>query len=245
MLPALLFAAMLAQDGSFDAASIKLSQHPVGPDYNNKISITGTGLRGSNVTLKRLIGEAYGLQPHQVSGGPSWLDSTEYEIEATSGRSVTREETRSMLRRLLEERFRLATHNEAKEMRAFELVVDKNGPKIRPAKDGDAAAATEFPNFHGSLQQFANVLAVQLSIPVMDDPGKPGMASGGPLPVIDRTGLPGIYDFRVEARPEPGGDMITLWQRILQDQLGLRLENRKTRVEILVVDRVERTPSAN
>ena len=140
---------------------------------------------------------------------------------------------------------RLAAHSGAKEIRAFELIVDKDGPKIQPAKNAETPAAAEFPNFHGSMQQFADVLSVQLSIPVMDDPGKPGMASGGPVPVLDKTGLAGVYDFRTEVRPEPGGDMITLWQRVLRNQLGLRLENRKTRVEVLVVDRAEKIPAAN
>lgn len=241
----LLSSALFAQDASFDAAAIKLSQHPVGKDFNNQLSIGGMGLRGSNITLKRLIVEAYGLQPHQVSGGPNWLDSNEYEIEARSDQVVTKEQLRLMLRKLLAERFRLATHKDSKELRVFELVVDKNGPKIHPVKETEAPPAAGFPNFHGSLQQFANVLSVQLSIPVMDDPGKPGMASEGPVPVIDKTGLTGTYDFRAEVRPETGADMITLWQRVLQDQLGLKLENRKSKIDILVVDRAERFPIAN
>jgi uncharacterized protein (TIGR03435 family) len=62
---------------------------------------------------------------------------------------------------------------------------------------------------------------------------------------LDQTGLPGIYDFSVDVRPEAGGDMFLLWQRVLRDQLGLKLEGQKAKVEFLVVDRAERTPAAN
>jgi uncharacterized protein (TIGR03435 family) len=62
---------------------------------------------------------------------------------------------------------------------------------------------------------------------------------------LDKTGLPGIYDFGVDIRPEPGSDMFTLWQRVLKDQMGLRLESRRGDVDVLVVDGAERVPTAN
>jgi uncharacterized protein (TIGR03435 family) len=63
--------------------------------------------------------------------------------------------------------------------------------------------------------------------------------------VVDKTGLAGVFDFPVEFRPEAGGDMYVFWQRILQDQLGLKLERRKSMVEFWVVDRATRIPTAN
>jgi len=125
------------------------------------------------------------------------------------------------------------------------LVGDKSGPKIHAVKDGAVPAAGGGRRFRGDLQQFANLLAVQLTITLTDDPGKPSMASATPVPVVDKTGLPGIYEFSVDIKPELGGDMFTLWQRVLQDQLGLKLENRKRSVEVLVVDRAERVPTGN
>ena len=79
----------------------------------------------------------------------------------------------------------------------------------------------------------------------MDDPGRPSVASGPPVPVVDKTGLQGIFDFNIEIRPEAGVDMYTLWQRVLQEQLGLRLESRKDKVDVLVVDGADRMPTAN
>jgi len=225
---------------AFDVASVKPSQQLVGKDYNNRISIGDAGVRGRNVTLKRLIQEGYSVAPYQVSAGPRWLDSDEYELEAKSDRPATKEELRSMLRSLLTDRFRLVFHRETKEMRVYELVVDQNGPRIRPSTSAEAG-----PGFHGTLQEFANLLSVQLTIPTIEDPTKPAIARGAPAPVIDRTGLSGVYDIRAEVRPEIGADMVTLWQRVLQEQLGLKLENRRSNVEVLVVDTAERTPIPN
>jgi uncharacterized protein (TIGR03435 family) len=142
-----------------------------------------------------------------------------------------------MLRTLLAERFRLTQHRETKELRVYELVTDQGGPKVQAIKTG--------LHFHGDLRQFADFLAIQLAISVSDDPGRPGRASGPPVPVLDKTGLPGIYDFGVDIRPEPGSDMFTLWQRVLKDQMGLRLESRRGDVDVLVVDGAERVPTAN
>ena len=70
-----------AQPATFEVASVKASPRPVGPDYNNQITISPSGLIGRNVTLRRLVAEAHGLQMNQVAG-PRWLDQNEYEIDA-------------------------------------------------------------------------------------------------------------------------------------------------------------------
>lgn len=225
----------------FEVASVKPSLRELGKDAGSRVTFGAVGISGRNVTLKHLIVQAYRLQPYQVFGGPNWLDGNEYDIDARAGGPATRERLMSMLRRLLADRFRLSTHSETRELRIYELVTGKNGPKIHPLKD------TETPQgrFRGDLQQFANFLSVQLTIPVLDDPGKPGVASAAPVPVLDKTGLPGVYDINVDMKPETGVDMFTLWQRALQDQLGLKLETRKDKVPVLVVDHVERIPVAN
>jgi uncharacterized protein (TIGR03435 family) len=234
---------------SFDVASIKPSPRQVGRDANNQVSITPSGFTGRNVTLKRLVVQAYGLQPYQIFGGPNWLDGAEYDVDAKADGPLTKERLAAMLRTLLAERFHLAVHHDARELRVYELTVDKGGPKIHPIQDSDAPAAKGAAagprGFRGDLQQFANLLSIQLSIPVMDDPTRPSIASGPPVPVVDKTGLQGIFDFNVEIRPETGVDMYTLWQRVLREQLGLRLESRKDRADVLVVDGAERIPTTN
>ncbi len=95
------------------------------------------------------------------------------------------------------------------------------------------------------MRQFADLLALQLTIPSSDDPGRPARASGPPVPVLDKTGLDGIYDFDVDIKPELGSHMFTLWQRVLQDKMGLRLESRRGEVSVLVVDDARKVPSAD
>lgn len=240
----LLIAAMQAQ--SFDVASVKPSPKTAGKDYNNRIAIGGATFSGRNVTLKRLVVEAYAVAPPQVFGGPKWLDENEYDVEAKADRPAAKEQLRLMLRTLLAARFHLAVHRETRELKVYAMVAGKSGPKIQPVKDGEGTAAPlGSRHFHGDFEQLANLISVQLSIAIPDDPTRPGVASGPPVPVFDKTGLPGIYDFDIDMKPEPGADPLALWQRVLQEQLGLKLESRRTPVEGIVVDGAERVPMEN
>jgi uncharacterized protein (TIGR03435 family) len=243
------FAQGAASQPAFAVASVKPSRHELGRDANSRISIGPAGLSGTNVTLKHLITEAYGVQPYQVFGGPNWLDTDEYDVDAKADGPTTSEQAALMLRGLLTDRFRLVLHREARELRVYDLVADKHGAKIRATMDAETPAAKSGAagprNFHGDMRQFADLLSIQLSIALPDDPTKPGRASGQPVPVRDKTGLSGIFDFSVEVKPEAGADMFTLWQSVLQDQLGLKLESRKAPVEVLVIDHADRIPVAN
>ncbi len=229
---------------AFDVASVKPSQRIVGPDYNNQLTYSPTGIVARNVTLKRLVAEAYHLQQNQVTG-PRWLDKNEYDIDAKTAGVATREQMALMLQSLVADRFKLTHHSEMREMRAYELLVGKSGPKIRPMSDGETATAQAGFHFHGDLRQFADLLAVQLTIPATVNPTEPARADASPIPVLDRTGLPGIYDFSVDIHPELGTDEFTLWQRVLESQLGLKIESRKENVPVLVVDEAARIPTEN
>jgi hypothetical protein len=121
---------------AFDVASVKPSQHLVGPDYNNQLSYSPTGIMGRNITLKRLVAEAYQLQLNQVLG-PSWLDKNEYDIDARSAGLDTREHHALMLRSLVAERFKLTEHSEMREMRVYELVIGKSVTENPPQEGPD------------------------------------------------------------------------------------------------------------
>jgi uncharacterized protein (TIGR03435 family) len=229
---------------AFEVASVKPSQRQVGADYNNQFTVLPAGIIARNATLRRLVSEAYRLQVRQVVG-PSWLDQNEYDIEARTGDQANREELDLMLRTLLAERFNLKQHRETREMRVYELLADKAGTKIHSVKSGETAKAGAGFHFHGDMRRFADFLAVQFSVPILDDPTQPGRAGGPAIPVLDRTELPGIYDLAIDVRPELGTDSFTLWQRALREQLGLRVESRRGPVEVVVVDDAARVPSAN
>jgi uncharacterized protein (TIGR03435 family) len=232
---------------TFDVASVKLSSEPVGPDYNNQVTVGPSTFHGKNVTLKRLIGWAYNFEPPQIFSGPKWFDETEYDVEAKTDRAFSKEDLGKMLQSLLAARFHLATHRETRELKIFELFIDRNGPRIQPVKEGEGTPAPlGSRHFHGTMEQLVSLISIQLTIPAaMDDPSRPSIASGAPVPVFNRTGLSGIYDFDIEMKMEAGVPSFNLWQRVLQEQLGLKLESRKAQVEGIVVDSADRIPVAN
>ncbi len=100
-----------ASTPAFEVVSVKPVQHIVGLDYNNQLTYSPNGLTARNVTLKRLVADAYGLQLSQVSG-PSWIDHDEYDIDARTAGAATREQMTLMLRSLLADRFNLKQHSE-------------------------------------------------------------------------------------------------------------------------------------
>lgn len=233
---------------AFVVASVKPSEHLVGRDVGvNRLTYSRDGLRGRNVNLKQLMVEAYGLRPYQVTG-PDWLDTDEYDIEARSNGPTPTDELLTMLQTLLNERFRLSFHRETRQATVYALIVDKGGPKIHPLPDSSASRSVVIPNFRGGLNDLAEIIGVQLSIPTPAagaDPPVPYRASGPPPPVVDSTGLTGLYEINLDLKPEITRDIFTTWQRFLQEHCGLKLESGKSQIAVLVVDRAERTPIPN
>ena len=135
-----------AKAPEFDVISIhpdkNLSQIKDGIETTHTFSRdTPDGFSASNYYLKSLIFDAYGLkQFYQIVGGPGWIDSESFDIEAkvvvaggSTPQPLTRELRKQMLRSLLADRFKLAVHNETRELSVYELVVARNGPKFQPA----------------------------------------------------------------------------------------------------------------
>lgn len=231
---------------AFEVASARPSQNEVGPDYNNQITVSATEFNGHNVTLKRLIAEAWQCQLKQVVG-PAWLDHNEYDVVARIPTGANKQQIPLMLRSLLSDRFHLKEHSQTRQMRVYELEVGEGGPKIQPisaAKRPTETSALSGFHFHGDMRSFADLLAVQFSMPAMQDPTAPVRAGGDPIPVLDNTGLQGVYDFSVPMRPELGTDAFTAWKRVLPD-LGLKIESRKGDVPVVVVDDVSKMPTSN
>lgn len=225
---------------AFEIASVKASRSIVGHDGD--ITTDPARFSARNATLKRLIFEAYRVPYSQITGGPPWLDSNEYDIDARPASPVSPAQLRLMLRRLLTERFKLAVRSESREGRVYALVVGKEGPRLRGSGNGEGSGKWRF---HGDLSQFANLLAVQLTIPFLDDPTTPSHARGAPVPVVDKTGIEGVYDISLDLKPDAGADPFTVWQRALQEQLGLRLESQRAPVEFLIIDHANKVPTEN
>lgn len=229
---------------SFDVASVRPSEHEVGPDYNNQITYSPGEFSARNVTLRRLVAEAWHCQMNQVIG-PPWIDHSEYDITARTPEGATKEQFPAMLRGLLADRFRLKQHDDTRQMRVYELAIGEAGPKIHAIDQGATAPAGSGFHFRGEMRQFADLLAVQFSIPAPDSPSAPVRAGGSQIPVLDKTGLQGVYEFSVDLRPEMGTDTFTGWKRALEDQLGLKIESRKEDVPVVVVDDAAKIPAPN
>jgi uncharacterized protein (TIGR03435 family) len=244
------FGQSAAAQPQFEAAQVRVSKPAAGRGGSDRIVTDPGRLTGTRVTLKRLVFEAYGVPYYRIFGGPAWLDSEEYDLEAKAESRTSPDQLKLMLRALLEDRFKLTIHRETRELRVYALTVAKNGPRLHAAQDGERSSAQRPPGyvrqFRCDLAEFANLLSIQLNMPMMSaDPSVRAVSTGVPVPVLDKTGIKGVYDISVEVKPEPDGDTFVAWQRALQEQLGLKLEAQKAPLEVLVIDHAEKVPTAN
>jgi uncharacterized protein (TIGR03435 family) len=135
---------------AFEVASIKPAAPPASAGMFRVMMRGGPGsadpgqLTYTNVTLKNVLVNAYGVKGYQISG-PSWLDSERYDIVAKIPQGATKEQFMLMLQNLLAERFKLTLHREKKDLPMYALVVGKGGPKMKESVDspvpGDGAAS--------------------------------------------------------------------------------------------------------
>jgi len=173
------------------------------------------------VTARKIILEAYRLNQYQLSGGPDWLDSSWFDLEGKVESPADENQLRQMLQTLLAKQLQLVAHRETKEMHVYALMVAKNGPKLREWKEGDATPARG--NITGTMQHFADVLS-----------NAPGVGR----PVLDKTGMQGVYGFFVQWPAD--GELLPA----MEEELGLKLESEKGPVDILTIDHLEK-PSSN
>src|SRR5215469_18442755 len=116
---------------AFEVASVKLSA-ALEQGYGLGVAPAGNRFTAHNVPARMLILWAYDLAAWQVSGGPAWLDSDRFEIDAKPEHPMSREDTMLMVQSLLAERFLLSMHRETKEMPRYSLKVDNGGPRLTP-----------------------------------------------------------------------------------------------------------------
>jgi uncharacterized protein (TIGR03435 family) len=252
---------------TFEVASIKPAAPAGGGPVPMGVQLMpGGGLRASNVTLRLLLTLAYDVRDFQISGGPPWLNTQLYDIQARSGsvpdtpaepdamrnltdeqRKTFQEQMRQRLRALLADRFQLVVHRETKDQLVYTLQVAKGGPKFQEAKSAGPNAGRmrmgrgELTGEATGMDFIAQVLSNQVR-----------------RPVLDKTGLTGKYDIHltwtpdgpqgflggpvpagVEPPPPPDPNGPTIFTA-LQEQLGLKLESDKGPVEQIVIDRVEK-----
>ncbi len=208
----------------------------------------GNGYLVQNMSVKIMISLMYKVPMRQITGGPDWLDSDHYDIEAKADRPYSIDDLHVMFQNLLADRFNLKFYKDIKEGPVYALMVDKPGVKMKVNRNE---------------QDF--------KIPIMPGPGNVFVGTRVPMqylcwflgqmlqseerPVINKTGLDNNYDFTLSFAPElppnfqkenlPPGllDRPSLFDAV-KEQLGLKLEPEKGPVEYYAIDHLEK-PSAN
>ena len=220
--------------------------------------VTPGGGIHSQVPVFNLICWAYRIDGSQLSGGPSWIRSDRYDIQAKPERfegpndpntpisEQVANRTRERVKALLADRFRLAVRTESKEADVYVLSVAKSGHKLTPE-----------PERRGGVSRGAGVIESPIGVPV----SFLAMALTTELgrPVLDETGLDGLFKFKLEYRPEDPqvkAGLAQLGQPVTDDdprpsifsaiknQLGLELQSKKGPVTTVVIERIDR-PTAN
>jgi bla regulator protein BlaR1 len=231
----------------FEVASIKLTKS-VDDRMMVRLNPGGRWV-GRNVPVTLLIQEGFDVRQSQISGGPSWMGSERFDIEAkpesSAGGAPSSEELSVMFQSLLTSRFHLQFHRETKDVPAYALVVSKTGIKMKESDVANAGAKptisvgpNRFKAVGMPMQMLANTLSRYL----------------GRL-VVDETGLKGNYDVTLEWTPDTppssvaapandplpaaGGGGPSIFTAV-QEQLGLKLDSKKAPVQMLVIDRLDR-----
>lgn len=227
--------------------------------------------RGTSSPARR-----FGTFSDQISG-PAWIESEWYDITAKVPPGATEDQVNHMLQNLLAERFGLKLHHETREVSGYELVASKNGPKPKPTshptaervaagsagpkpaydQDGfpqvppDLSAtlfsAAEEGNMHVTGQS-QSIIDLILTIETSLNDGKR---------VVDKTGLTGKYDFKMDLGamggfrrpglgPLPPGDPVgpDIFTA-LDKYLGLKLQKAQIPIDVLVIDHLDKVPTDN
>jgi uncharacterized protein (TIGR03435 family) len=240
-----------ASSPEFDVAVIRPNPGDTTGHSHIWSSASDGNFKAQNVTALDLIRYAFGMPEMRISGGPGWMRSAKFDLEAKSDPAIdarlrgldsaaAREQKRHMLQALLADRFALKVHQETRELPIYALVVAKGGPRFQPSKIN----GTTINNGSGQITVKGSdhtlaLLAEQLS------------RSLGRI-VVDKTGLDGRYELSLKWAPDdaPAGGATASADTgpsiftAIQEQLGLKLESGKGPVPILVIDHLD-LPSQN
>jgi len=261
--------AQLATPPAFEVASVKpVAKHNaslLGGTTGFAPSVDPAQIRYTGTTLKYLLMQAYSLKSYQISG-PAWLDDERYDIVAKIPEGAMKEQVPAMLQALLAERFRLRLHWESKERRAYALAVGKNGPHLAASKEsavsevpgpGSQPVANRLsfsPDSHvelvgATLPAFVNMLSNFLGSPVMDETGIQGAFDITLNITMEDLSALRSGTLASDANLESGhtvperaasGSIFSAVQ-----ELGLKLEARRTPIKHLVIDAAEKVPTDN
>ena len=257
----------------FEVASVKPSGGMIDGQFSVGAHIDGAMVRCTYLTLMNYLNLAYDVKDFQIIG-PDWLATEHFDITAKRPEGVEGEKAlRGMVASLLEDRFKLVMHRETRDLPAYALVVAKGGLKMKevpPDADGDNGGKVDVNVTGGrggttvdlgggsSISYSLNKLeARKVTIPSIVD----SLSKFLDRPVVDETGLTGRYNFTLEYSveelrnlvrasgadasriPDFGGEQPSIYTSV--ESLGLKFEPRKAPVPVIVIDSVQKTPTAN
>ena len=229
----------MAAPPAFEVASVKAAEPgaPSPGDIPRNMDSSAGHFAMRNVPLRYLIEWAYDLKDYEIVG-PDWIKAdNRVDIVATAP-GASENDMRQMLQTLLLERFGMKAHRETKNLDIYALLPGKGPSKLKEAAADEVTAlgagegGTKFTK--QPVSRFTFLLTRRMD-----------------RPAIDMTGLKGLYDFTIDlsglgfnGNPPSDTSAPSIFTTV-QQNLGLRLEAQKAPVEILVVDHVEKSPTAN
>lgn len=236
-------------DPAFEVATIKPSDPAIPGDW---FRVRGRNFTTHNITLAGLIKFAYGVHGKQILNQPDWMDKDAYDISAVPDAEgqPSDKQWKSMLRKLMADRFKLVFHEDQRELQVFAVTVAKDGPKnMAENTSGGGLPSLFFQGTKGGLLLPAKNATMKdftglLQEVVLDKP------------VVDQTGLKGRYDFNLKWAPDesqfgghvpPASDAPDAPPGLftaVQEQIGLKIDPTKAKVDVMVIDSAEK-PSAN
>jgi uncharacterized protein (TIGR03435 family) len=249
--------AAVAQTGGgaapFEVASVKLSVPSKEGKDRVGVAVRGATVEANFTSLSELVRIAYRVAPYQVAG-PDWTVSERFDVLAKMPEGASVDQMPEMLQTLLAERFQLTLHRESRPRAVYALLVGKDGINLRiaePGADPPAAngAKTVNPlqlNRQMTLTAFADFLARFVDRPVIDMTGLKGTYQiAMAIPVEDLIKAKVAVDAAMrggsDSTPELDGSPMFAAIR----KFGLKLEPRKTAVDVLVIDHAEKRPTEN
>jgi uncharacterized protein (TIGR03435 family) len=175
--------------------------------------LPGGRLVAKDVLLRYFIQSAWGVEPFQISGGPDWIDSTHYDIDAKAEGNPNNSQMRLMMQALLEDRFKLRLHHETKELPVYELTAANSGAKLHEPKQGSCISpdpgGPPSPPVPGQPIPCGRVLIMMSSSKVGMQGGKVSMTELGRAlsnilgrTVVDKTGFTATFDVHLEFTPD-------------------------------------------
>ena len=227
----------------FDAASIKpFSGGGRGSRLTftpGRVVSTGAMFEAAGVTARQIILAAYGLKEYQLTGGPAWMNTDLYSLQAAAANpSASESELRLMLQNFLAQRFHLVLHTDTRDIAVYALKVGKNGPKLPGAGKSE--------DDHPSLDRFiadaraagGPTMVTRETMQMFVDSMNRLNASFIDRPVLDQTGLTGTYLFALHVAPEQD------YKSAVEDAFGLRFEPQKAAIDVRVIAHIEK-PTGN